>query len=150
MQNRTEPTKLERDMTGAEIRPTVVDFLVDRARDPAPLTPQEDALMASATPAEHQAAAAIENAGFVGYSRFIAGEATEEEEALWRMMPDLPVWEDLPLSAASVLTAMDCHWPYSEGMRRTLQRWTANWTAEDKRRFEHRFTGWLERGIHWD
>ena len=65
-------------------------------------------------------------------------------------MPGYRVWEGLPLNAALVMSAMECHWPYAEGTRATVRRWTADWTAEDQRLFEQRFTNWLDNGVHWD
>jgi hypothetical protein len=137
-------------MADLSVRPHVVDLLVDRLKDPAPLTKDEEALMAEATPAEQEAAAAIEEAEVAGYWRFVSGQATDEEEVLWRLMPGYPVWEGLPLSAAAVLAVMEYHWPYAEGTRRTVQRYTGNWTSEDRHRFERRFAGWLGNGVHWE
>jgi hypothetical protein len=106
--------------------------------------------MASATTAEHEAAWAIELAMYVDYDRHIMGEAAEEEGRLWAEVPGLRVWEALPHTAELVFDTMENRWPYTQSVRATLHRWTAGWTAGDRREFERRFTRWLDRGIHWD
>lgn len=140
----------EAGLTSSQIRPHVVDLLVDRLKDQAPLTSEEDALMAAATPAEHAAAWAIEQAVYVGYDRYTMGEATEDEERLWSEMPGCRVWEALPLTADLVFDTMDCRWPYTQGVRATLQRWTAGWSVRDRGEFEQRFARRLANGVHWE
>lgn len=138
-------------MTDPEIRPEVVDLLAGQFEYGVTHTPRDQALIETATDAEWHAVEEIRAAEFAGEWRLITGQATEEEEQLWAMMPGPPIFEGLPPTAAAVLTAMS-RWPWDRATRDLILPVMARWSAADRMLLEERFRAVLRNvfsGVHW-
>lgn len=137
--------------TDPHIRSEVVDLLMDQFECGVTYTAEQQALIASATGAEHHAAAEAWRVSWESEYRWITGQATPEEAELHEMTWTLPSsFEGLPASAGFVLL-VHFKWPDWDQKIRDLPRPAfAEWSDEDRQRLEERFGIICYDGFHWN